>query len=117
MVETVENLKADLVCVSALPPAAVTHARYLCKRLHGKLPDIAVVVGLWTFRGDLKSSKERIACVHSVQLTSTLRQAMDQVHQLIQPRLITNEPAANTKNATDTKNETSAKDKPISPAA
>lgn len=88
MLATVQKAKADVVCVSAMPPAAVTHARYLCKRLHGKLPDIDVVVGLWTVTGDLKQAKDRIACVHSVQMASSFRQAMDAIHQLIQPKLL-----------------------------
>jgi len=61
MMETVQNAKADVVCISALPPAAITHARYLCKRLHGKLPEIEMMVGLWNSGGDLKRAKERIA--------------------------------------------------------
>jgi predicted PurR-regulated permease PerM len=88
MLATVEKAKADVVCVSALPPAAVTHARYLCKRLHGKLPDLDVVVGLWTVPGDLKRSKDRIACVHSVRMASSFRQAMDEIRQLVQPKLM-----------------------------
>jgi predicted PurR-regulated permease PerM len=88
MVATVEKTKADLVCVSALPPAAVTHSRYLCKRLHGKLPNIDMVVGLWGLPGDLKRAKERIACVHEVQMASQFRQAIDQVHQMVQPKLL-----------------------------
>src|SRR5205085_9830845 len=33
MVELVDQCTADVVCLSATPPAAVMHARYLCKRL------------------------------------------------------------------------------------
>ena len=41
-VTTVEELKADLVCISSLPPAALSHARYLFKRIKDKLPDLGV---------------------------------------------------------------------------
>ncbi len=93
MVETVQKAKADLVCVSAVPPAAVTHARYLCKRLHGKLADIDMVVGLWGTTGDLKRAKDRIACVHNVQIAGQFRQAVDLVHQMVQPKMLKYEPA------------------------
>ena len=33
MVDLVEQCTPDVVCISATPPAAVMHARYLCKRL------------------------------------------------------------------------------------
>ena len=72
MVEAVEKRQAHVVCVSAMPPAAVTHSRYLCKRLHGKFPDFNMVVGLWTARGDLKKAKDRITCSTNVQVATTL---------------------------------------------
>jgi predicted PurR-regulated permease PerM/methanogenic corrinoid protein MtbC1 len=93
MVSASIDAKADLVCVSALPPGAVTHSRYLCKRLHEKLPDIQMVVGLWTAGGDLKRAQERMACTGSVQMVGSFRQALEQVHQLIQHKLIKSESA------------------------
>jgi predicted PurR-regulated permease PerM len=88
MVETVQNSKADVVCISALPPAAVTHARYLCKRLHGKLPEIEMSVGLWNSGTDLKRARERISTVRSVQVASTFSQAIEQIHQMAQPKIM-----------------------------
>ena len=42
---------------SALPPSAVSHARYLCKRLHMRFADVKLLVGLWTIRADLEKAK------------------------------------------------------------
>ena len=84
MVEMVQTKKAHTVCVSALPPAAVTHSRYLCKRLHQKFPETKMVVGLWTWSGDLKKAKERVACESSVNLVTTIAQALDEIEQLTQ---------------------------------
>jgi predicted PurR-regulated permease PerM len=91
MVEEVERKNANLIAVSAMPPAAVAHSRYLCKRIHAKYPDISMIVGLWSFRGDLKKATDRITCVGSVSVMTTLREAMDQIHQQVQPLLIRNE--------------------------
>jgi hypothetical protein len=88
MVEAVEQRKAHIVCVSAMPPAAVTHSRYLCKRLHARYPDMNMVVGLWAARGDLTKAKDRIACEASVQVTTTLVAALDQIQQLAQPVIV-----------------------------
>jgi predicted PurR-regulated permease PerM len=88
MVETVRNANADLVCVSALPPAAITHSRYLCKRLHGKLPEIEMVVGLWGTDKDLARARERISFVQSAQIAATFSQAIDQIMQLAQPKML-----------------------------
>src|SRR5262249_30246478 len=62
MLDVVESKRAHLVCISALPPAAATHARYLCKRMRPRYPELPMVVGLWNASGDLKRSRERIAC-------------------------------------------------------
>jgi predicted PurR-regulated permease PerM len=91
MVEMVEQKSAHLVAVSAMPPAAVAHSRYLCKRIHTKYPEIGMVVGLWSFRGDLKKATDRITCVGTVSVMTTLKEAMDQIHQQAQPLLIRNE--------------------------
>jgi predicted PurR-regulated permease PerM len=87
-VDSVVSTEADLVCVSALPPAAITHARYLCKRLHAKLPEIEMVVGLWGTAGDLNRARERISFVKSVQLAGSFKQAIDQILQLAQPKIM-----------------------------
>ena len=88
MVDAVEQRKAHVVVVSSLPPAAVTHSRYLCKRLHARFPDINMVVGLWTAKGDLKKAKDRIACAGNVQMASKLAQALEQIGQLVQPVIV-----------------------------
>jgi hypothetical protein len=80
----VQSKNAHAVCVSALPPAAVAHSRYLCKRLHMKLPELKMVVGLWTWSGELKRAKDRVACEGSVNLVTTLGQAMDEIEQATQ---------------------------------
>jgi hypothetical protein len=88
MLGEVENRPADVVVVSALPPAAVAHARYLCKRLHARFPDINTVVGLWTVRGDLKKARERILCSNTVRLTTTFADALEQIHEYAQPKIL-----------------------------
>src|SRR5687768_16365706 len=88
MVDDVEKRQAHIICVSAMPPAAVTHSRYLCKRLHAKYPNTDMVVGLWTARGDLKKARDRITCSPTVQITTTLVQALDQIQQLAQPIIV-----------------------------
>ena len=57
MVDLVERRKADVVCISATPPAAVMHARYLCKHLRRRFPKVKLVVGLWDAQGDLSKAK------------------------------------------------------------
>jgi predicted PurR-regulated permease PerM len=85
MVNTVETSKANVVIVSAMPPSAVAHSRYLCKRVHARFPQTQMVVGLWSYKGDIRRAKDRIACAESVQLCTTLRDALDEIQQLATP--------------------------------
>ena len=48
MVATVDPQTTDVVVVSALPPKASLHARYLLKLLAPRCEDLKVIVGLWT---------------------------------------------------------------------
>ena len=85
MVDLVERRKADVVCVSATPPGAMMHARYLCKQLRRRFPKVKLVVGLWDVQGDLNKAKERIGCGATV--VATLADAQEQIRLLIQQLL------------------------------
>jgi len=85
MVDLVGECTADVVCLSATPPAAVMHARYLCKRLRAQLPEANLVVGLWDAQGDLNKARERIGC--GALVVATLADAQEQIRLLTQPRL------------------------------
>jgi hypothetical protein len=89
MVEMVDQTKSHIVCVSALPPSAVAHARYLCKRIHARYPDIDMIVGLWTIKGDLRKAKDRIACSDTVHLVTNLDQAQHEIDQMAQSHVVT----------------------------
>ncbi|MEX0704064.1 MAG: AI-2E family transporter [Planctomycetales bacterium] len=83
MADLVERHQADVVCISATPPAAVMHARYLCKHLRGRFPELTLVVGLWDAQGDWNKAKERIGCGATV--VATLADAQEQIG-LLMPR-------------------------------
>jgi hypothetical protein len=89
MVEAVEKRQAHVVVVSALPPGAVSYSRYLCKRLHARFPEMLLAVGLWTLKADLKKAKERITCAADVQVATKLTAMLDDVHQMVQPMIVT----------------------------
>jgi predicted PurR-regulated permease PerM len=94
LVEAVEEKQAHVVVVSAMPPAAVAHSRYLCKRLHARFPELNMVVGLWTMKGDLKKAKERVTCAGTVQVSSNFALALEQIGQLAQPVIFSTDQGA-----------------------
>ncbi len=94
LVDLVEGLKPDVVCISATPPASVLHARYMCKRVRGRFPEVPVVVGLWNAQGDLSKAKARIGGGATTHVVATLAEAQEQVNLLIQPLLRPSEEAS-----------------------
>jgi predicted PurR-regulated permease PerM len=60
MLDQVEQLHADIVCVSALPPFAALQARSLCRQLHQRCPEVKIVLGLWDFPGGVAKAQERV---------------------------------------------------------
>ncbi len=87
MMDLVEQHKADVVCISATPPAAAMHARYLYKRLRGRFPGLNLVVALWNAKGDLDKARERIGCGPSTPVVGTLADAQEQIALRFQPLL------------------------------
>jgi hypothetical protein len=84
MVEAVEAKSANIVAVSALPPAAISHARYLCKRVTAKYPEQPMLVGLWTIKTNLERARQRITCSKETPIVTTLSDAEDQIYTLAQ---------------------------------
>jgi predicted PurR-regulated permease PerM len=82
MLKQVEQIGSRIVCVSALPPFAVGQARTLCKRLRARLPDVALVVGLWGFSGGVPRAEQRVGPTTANAVCTNLSEAMLQIRRL-----------------------------------
>ena len=85
MLELVEQARPDLVCISAMPPAAVLHARYLCKRLRNRFPELPILVGLWDAQGDLQKSRDRLTSIGANEVVASAAAGIDKTTELLQP--------------------------------
>jgi len=79
MVEIVEKYEAQVVCISALPPSALAHARYLCKRVRVRMKNVPVVTGLWGAKVDPKKALARLACSDKDKIVRSLREARSEI--------------------------------------
>jgi hypothetical protein len=79
MLDLAAKTPADVICISAMSPVAVMHARYLGKRLRARFPRAKLVVGLWELEGDVQKASERIACNAAVvvNLTGALAKVLE----------------------------------------
>jgi predicted PurR-regulated permease PerM/methylmalonyl-CoA mutase cobalamin-binding subunit len=88
-VQLVEKKNVQVVVISALPPGATTHSRYLVKRLRQRFPDLKIIVGLWTVPGALERAKQRLSSAGTSLVVGSLEKAVEQLRQVVQPLLVT----------------------------
>jgi predicted PurR-regulated permease PerM len=71
--------ECDLLCISAVPPFALLPVRSLIKQLRRSFPNLRVIVGLWNFSGGGAQAEERLAAAFSVEVVTTLAQALERI--------------------------------------
>lgn len=79
----VEKRKPAVVCISALPPGGLSHARYLCKRLRGRFPKLKIMVGRWGLTGNLEKNRELLLAAGADHVSTTLQDARTQLARWI----------------------------------
>jgi hypothetical protein len=84
MVAMVEEKKPQLVCIGAIAPGGLTHARYLCKRLRTRCPEVKILVGRWCSDGNLDRARATLTSAGADRIAGTLTEARDQVSGLMQ---------------------------------
>jgi predicted PurR-regulated permease PerM len=79
MLSQVAELDPGVVCISALPPFAVNHARALYTQLRTQSPNLHVVVCLWHFDGDPKKVAIRLGLTTGHGLFTTLPEVLQHI--------------------------------------
>ncbi|MGH9616722.1 MAG: AI-2E family transporter, partial [Acidobacteriaceae bacterium] len=73
------KLRPDAVCLSALPPYAMSHARTLYEALRSRHPEMEVVIGLWDYSGDLEKAAKVTTGEQEIRICTTLAQAVERI--------------------------------------
>jgi predicted PurR-regulated permease PerM len=79
MMAEVAHAPYSIICISAIPPLALTHARLIYERLRSQFPSQPIIVGLWNYSGDVVRSANRIDTPERVRVLTTLAEAVLQV--------------------------------------
>jgi predicted PurR-regulated permease PerM len=86
MVGSIDLQKTDILVISALPPKAALHARYLVKLVNTRRPTIKTVVGLWT------NNKPSAIDFDNIQTATSLDALQDQIDQITPMVLLSRAP-------------------------
>jgi predicted PurR-regulated permease PerM len=71
-----------LICIATLPPGGLAQARYLCKKLRARFPNLKIAVGRWgTASGD---NNKILLSAGADKVGTTMIETRDQMVQLIQ---------------------------------
>jgi predicted PurR-regulated permease PerM len=75
MLSEAANAEAEIVCLSALPPYAVSHARSIYRRLRMQRPKLKIIIGLWNYQEDpvkaameISGGEQNLVCTTLAQI-------------------------------------------------
>lgn len=79
--EVIDQEKADIVVISALPPSNLLKARYLYKRLRTRFPELPILVGVWG-TSNPAALEERIAPDHKATVLGSFATAQVMLREM-----------------------------------
>jgi hypothetical protein len=93
-VAAVETLTADLVaqvaerapalvCIGALPPGGLAHARYLCKKLRARFPEVKIIVGRWGLSSSVEANRDQLRDAGADLMATTMLETRSQLNSLL----------------------------------
>src|SRR5277367_1164572 len=69
----------DIVCISALPPYAFSHAKSAYSKLFTQLPQSGLMLGVWNYPGNLDRLAARVGLSDDHTVATTLGQALSEI--------------------------------------
>ncbi|MEX2141221.1 MAG: AI-2E family transporter [Pirellulales bacterium] len=79
----VEQQQIKLVCIGALPPGGLAHARLLCKRLRACCQDVKIIVTRWGLKSPLDKNRDQLQSAGADYVTFSMAETRKQVLALL----------------------------------
>jgi AI-2E family transporter len=79
MIAKTAQYTPDIVCLSALPPYALSHAKSAYTKLCAQLPRTDMLFGIWNYPGDLDRLAVRVGLSDDHLVATTLNQALTEI--------------------------------------
>ena len=76
MLAEAANAEPEIVCLSALPPYAISHARGIYRRLRMQQPKLQIIIGLWNYAEDPVKAATEISGGEQKLVCTTLAQTI-----------------------------------------
>ncbi len=75
----IKEADADVVCISAVAPTTLIHARYICAKLRANFPNVKIIVGLWGRSGLSPEIVEGLKTSGADDVVITLAEAVERM--------------------------------------
>lgn len=82
LVGQVAEQAPSLVCIGALPPGGLAHARYLCKKLRARFPEVKIIVGRWGLTSGVEANREQFQEAGADLTATTMLETRSQLNSL-----------------------------------
>jgi len=69
----------DVICISALPPFALVHAKALYHKLRAQAPGVRIFIGLWNYPGDIERIAARLRLAEGSRMAITLSEVVNEL--------------------------------------
>lgn len=79
MISRVMLAQPNAVCISALPPFALVHAKQLYNKLRAQSPGMKIFVGLWNYPGDIERIAARLQLAEGSRMAITLSEVVNEL--------------------------------------
>jgi predicted PurR-regulated permease PerM len=79
MLSKITERAPSVVCISALPPFALGHARALYARIRAQSPELHIVISLWHYDGDSARAAARLKLADGHRMFTTLSETIQHI--------------------------------------
>ncbi len=85
VIEQLDRHRPRVVCISCVPPSILRHARFVCRKIKDRFPQMKIVLGIWgTGTAPAESIRNVSACAPESVATS-LREGVEKILPLAAP--------------------------------
>ena len=78
----------DVICISSVPPLALTHARTMGQSIHETFPGVTLLVGLWCYPDPASRTIDRLQQSTGSVVVTSLAEALQQISTAATPGLV-----------------------------
>ena len=85
----VEKMNPDAVCIVVVAPFALSHSLYLCTKLHQRIPQLPIFIGLWGFSEVASEIILKLTSAGATKVVFSLSQALEILQEMRLSKKIT----------------------------